>query len=73
MKTLFLGAVYGFTSISRGTEEKVCGNSRGSIKKEVEFSGMLAKNSYGVEFPRVLILDVGISKRYHTILQNFQG
>ena len=31
--------------ISRGTEESACENSRGQLKKEVEFLAMLKKNS----------------------------
>ena len=44
---------------------------QGSIKKEVEFLGC-SRKPY-VEFPWVLVFDLGISKWCHTILQNFQG
>ena len=34
--------------ISRGTEKKAYGNSRGSIKKEVKFSGVIKEKSCGM-------------------------
>ena len=53
----------------------------GSTEKEAEFPRVVPFTSpwYGVEvkthveFPWVLVFDVGISKRYHTILLNFKG
>ena len=34
--------------ISRGTEERADGNSRGSTKKEIEFPGVMKKKSYEI-------------------------
>ena len=43
---------------------------QGSIKKEIEFQGLFTKNSCRI--PWFLVFDlVRISKRCHTILQNF--
>ena len=53
--------------ISRGIEERKCGNSRGQLKKKRNFEGCSSKNSYG------LVFDLGTSKGCHTILLNFHG
>ena len=53
-----------------GTEERVCGNSKGQLK-EVEIPGVFKKNSSGISMG--LGFDLGISKGCHTILQNIQG
>ena len=55
---------------SRGIK-KICGNSRGKLKKKWKFQGNSRKSH--VEFPLLLVFDLGISKACHTILQNFQG
>ena len=46
-------------------------NSKGQIKKKWNFLGCSRKNN--VEFPQVLVFDLGISKGCLTILQNFQA
>ena len=54
--------------ISGGTGERACGNSKGQLRKKWNFQECLRKNY--LEFPCVLVLDLGISKGCHTILQN---
>ena len=56
---------------SRGIAERACGNSRGTLKKKWDFQGCSRKSH--LEFPWVLVFDLGISKGCHTILQNFRG
>ena len=41
----------------------------GSIKKEAEFPGVLKENSCGLEFPWVLLFDLGISKVSHNFAE----
>ena len=58
------------------TKLKVRGNNNELFQKKKfrNSRGQLKKNSCGkthVEFPQVLVFDVGISKGCHTILQNF--
>ena len=50
---------------------RTCGNFRSQLKKKRNFQGWSRKNH--VEFPWVLIFDLGISKGCHTVLQNYQG
>ena len=45
---------------------------QGSIKKEVEFPRQECSRKTHVEFPLVLVCDLGISKWCQTILQDFQ-
>lgn len=44
-----------------GVEERACGNWRGQFKSKLNFKGCLRKTH--VEFPFVLVFDLGISKR----------
>ena len=57
--------------ISRGTEEISWENSKVQLKKKWNFQGCCRK--IHVEFPWVLVFELGILKGCHTILQNFQG
>ena len=56
--------------ISRGIEERKCGNSRGQLKRKRNFQGCPSKTH--VEFPWVLVFDLEISKGCHTNLLNFK-
>ena len=69
-----------FHRISRGIEERVCGNSKGQLNKEVEveFPGcqrwLFRKNSCRISHgPCCWFLNLEFPKRCHIILQNFQG
>ena len=60
-----------FEEMSRGIEKRACGNTRGQLKKKWNFQWCSRKSQ--VEFPWVLVFELGLSKGCHTILQNFQG
>ena len=52
-------------------KQRACGKSRGQLKKKWNFQGRSRKTH--LEFPWVLVFDLGIAKGRHTILQNFKG
>ena len=57
--------------ISRGIEERKCGNFRSQLKKKQNFQGCSSKNSCGIAM--VLVFDLGISKGCYINLMNFSG
>ena len=52
-------------------KQRTCGKSRSQLKKKWNFQGYSSKTH--LEFPWVLVFDLGIAKGCHTILQNFKG
>ena len=56
---------------SRGIEERAHENISVQLKRSGITGGSQRKNN--VKFPWVLVFELGVSKRWHTILQNCQG
>ena len=59
----------GLRTFCRGFEERICGNSWGQLKKKQNFQGCSQGKLMGLEFPWVLLFDLGTSKVSHNFAE----